>query len=142
MKIALAFATLLLNISLPAAAGESDVMAITRTNAQNYKDRALAACIAEAYKGSPAGTDARKTTSIFLEWTYYDLEKGNPATNGLVDKYLSRDYTNPFEGYAGAEFKLLKCLDMYHSQELKEQVRKYVPHPDWVGDNPPKRKKK
>ncbi|WP_187363182.1 type VI secretion system amidase immunity protein Tai4 [Massilia aquatica] len=142
MNIAPAFAALMLSFSLPAAAGTSTVMAPSRTNAENYKDRALSACIAEAYKGSPAGDDARITTIISLDWTYYDLDKGNRATNRLVDKYLRRDYSNPFEGYVGAEFKLLKCLDMYHSRELDEQVRKYVPHPGWVGDAPARRKKK
>lgn len=117
-------------------------MAVTRTNAENYKDRALAACIAEAYKGSPAGEDASITKSVFLDLTHYDDDKGNPATERLAEEYLRRDYTLPFEGYVGAEFKLLKCLDMYHSQELNEQVRQYVPHPDWVRDKPAKRKKK
>ena len=113
-------------------------MAIGRTNAENYKDRALAACIAAAYKGSPAGRDAGITKSAFLEWTYYDDDQGNPAVDQLVAKYLRRDYSNPVEGYAGAKFDLLKCLDMYDSRELDEQVRKYVPHPNWVGDEPPK----
>ncbi|NHZ98575.1 T6SS amidase immunity protein Tai4 family protein [Massilia sp. CCM 8734] len=115
MKIALAFAALLLSLSLPAVAGQSTITAISRTNAENYKDRALAACIAEAYKGSPAGEDTSITTSVFLDWTNYDLDEGNPATERLTEKYLRRDYSKPFEGYVGAEFKLLKCLDMYHS---------------------------
>jgi hypothetical protein len=142
MKIAFAFVAIVLGLSLPAVAGESTITAVSRTNAQNYKDRALALCVAEAYKGSPAGDDASITTSAFIEWTYYDLDKGNPATDRLVQKYLRRDYTNPIEGYAGAEFKLLKCLDMYHSEELDDQVRKYVPHPDWIGDKPVRRKNK
>ncbi|NHZ91741.1 hypothetical protein F2P45_22435 [Massilia sp. CCM 8733] len=142
MKIALTFGALLLSFCLPSIAGTSNVMAPSRTNAENYKDRALAACISNAYKGSPAGDDASVTTSVFLEWTYYDFDKGNPATERLAEQYLRRDYTNPFEAYVGAEFKLLKCLDMFHSKELNEQVRQYVPHPDWVRDKPPKRKKK
>ncbi|MET3133588.1 hypothetical protein AAKU55_003878 [Oxalobacteraceae bacterium GrIS 1.11] len=132
----------MLGLSLPAVAGESTITAISRTNAQNYKDRALASCISAAYKGSPAGEDADITKSVFLEWTDYDDDKGNPATDQLVKKYLRRDYTTPVEGYAGAKFNLLKCLDMHHSQELDEQVRKYVPHPDWVGNKPAKRKQK
>lgn len=45
------------------------------------------------------------------------------------------------EGYVGARFDLLKCLDMYHSEELDAQVRKYVARPDWVGDKPDRRKR-
>jgi hypothetical protein len=127
--------------SLTAVAADN-VGAIHRTNAQNYKDRALAACISAAYPGSPAGEDAGITQSAFLEWTYYDDEPGNAATDQLVKKYLQRDYSNPVEGYAGAKFDLLKCIDMYHSRELDEQVRKYVPHPDWIGDNPNRKKGK
>lgn len=142
MNVARALAVLGLCWSLSAAAGESTITAVGRTNAVNYKDRALAACISEAYKGSPAGDDANITQSAFLEWTYYDDENGDPAVDRLVEKYLHRDYSNPVEGYAGARLDLLKCLDMYHSQELDEQIRKYVPRPNWIGNRPPKRKRK
>lgn len=142
MMIVRAFAALVLCSALTAIAGESTITAISRTNAENYKDRALAFCISESYKGSPAGEDANITMSAFLEWTYYDFKNGDPAVDRLVEKYLRRDYSNPMEGYVGAKFNLLKCIDMYHSQELAEQVRKYVPHPDWVGDKPAKRKRK
>jgi hypothetical protein len=108
------------------------------TNAENYKDRALASCIATAYKGSAAGEDADTTKSVYLEWTYYDETNANPAVDELVKKYLHRDYSNPLEGYSSAKFSLLKCIDMYHSKELDSQVRKYVPHPDWIGDKPAK----
>lgn len=131
-------AATLLCASFSAAAADS-INATHRTNAENYKDRALAACISTAYKGSSAEKDADATKSAFIEWTYYDDDKGNAATDRLVEKYLNRNYSNPVEGYAGARFDLLKCLDMYHSQELAEQVRKYVPHPDWIGDKPPRR---
>ena len=142
MMIAQAFVTLVLCSAITAVAGESTVTAISRTNAENYKDRALAFCIAESYKGSKAGDDARISMSVFLEWTYYDSENGDKAVDNLVEKYLKRDYSNPVEGYAGAQFNLLKCIDMYHSKELAEQVRKYVPHPNWIGDKPAKRKRK
>ncbi|NTZ85346.1 hypothetical protein FCJ61_20665 [Burkholderia metallica] len=127
--------------ALSAEAADS-VMAVRRTNAENYKDRALAACLSLAYRGSPAGKDADITKSAFLEWTYYDEEKGDRAVERLAERYLRRDYGNPVEGYAGAKFALLKCLDLYHGPELAEQVRRYVPHPDWIGDKPaaPRRK--
>lgn len=130
--------TFLLFTALTATAADS-ITATRRTNAENYKDRALASCIAAAYKGSSAGEDAAITRSAFLEWTYYDDDKGNPATEQLVENYLQRDYSNPMEGYAGARFDLLKCIDMYHSKDLKEQVRRYVPHPGWIGDKPMRR---
>ena len=135
------FSFLLICVSLTVLAGESSVTATGRNNGTNFRDRALASCIATAYRGASAGADADITTSAFIEWTYYDLEGGNPAVDELVARYLRRDYSNPMEGYAGARFDLLKCLDMYHSQELESLVRQYVPRPDWVGDKPPARGK-
>ena len=118
-----------------AYAGADKIDAIHRTNAENFKDRALSACIATANKETPAGNDARIATSAFIEWTYYD-DKANAAVDKLIEKYLSRDYSNPVEGYAGVQFNTLKCLDLYHSRELRDLVRRYVPHPNWIGDKP------
>lgn len=140
MKLSHLAVALALSAPLPATCADT-ISAVNRTNAQNYKDRALAACIATAYKDSPAGQDATITTSVFLEWTYFDLDKGNEATDRLVQTYLARDYSTPVEGYAGARFDLLKCLDMYHSKELDAQVAKVVKHPSWIGDRPPAKKK-
>jgi hypothetical protein len=121
--------------SAAAQAGTDQVMAVTRNNATNFKDRALAYCVAQAYKDSPAGQDATKTGAVFLDFTYYSLD-ANPEIDALIGKYLRRDYSTPFEGYADAKFALLKCIDMYHGPELNQLVRKYVPHPDWIGDKP------
>ncbi|WP_232429305.1 type VI secretion system amidase immunity protein Tai4 [Burkholderia ubonensis] len=128
--------------SARSAEAADSVMAVHRTNAENFKDRALAACLSVAYQGSPAGQDADITKSAFLEWTYYDEDRGDRAVDQLVKRFLRRDYANSVEGYAGAAFDLLKCLDLYHSPELDEQVRRYVPHPAWIGDKPagPRRK--
>ena len=125
----------LLLLPLTHVFGADAIDAIHRTNAENFKDRALAACMSAANKGSPAGDDASVTTSAFIEWTYYD-DKGNAAVDKLIQKYLGRDYSNPVEGYAGAKFNTLKCIDLYHGRELAELVRKYVPHPGWIGDKP------
>jgi hypothetical protein len=77
-----------------ATAGTSQVMAVKRSNSVNYKDIALAACIAEAYKQTPAEEDAISTRTMFPEWTDYEDEKGNSAINELVDAYLKRDYSS------------------------------------------------
>lgn len=121
--------------SAMAHAGTDQVVAVSRNNATNFKDRALAYCVAQAYKDSPAGQDATKTGGVFLEWTYYDLD-ANSEIEDLIAKYLHRDYSTPIEGYADTKFSLLKCIDMYHSAELDALIRKYVPHPDWIGDKP------
>ena len=111
----------------------------SRTNGQNFKDRALAACIATAYEGSPSGKDASQSTGAFLEWTYFDLEQ-EPALDALIAKYLARTYVGSPEGYADARFELLKCIDLYHGPELEQLMHKAVPHPGWVGSAPRKPK--
>ncbi len=70
---------------------------------------------------------------MLIEWTYFDSEKAGSAPDSLVEQFLKRDYHNPLEGYEGARFELLKCLDLYHSRELEAEVRAFVPHPNWLG---------
>jgi hypothetical protein len=136
----LLFAALFL-CSAIAYAGNDQVMAVFKNNATNFKDRALAFCIAQAYGDSPAGRDAGKTSSVYLDLTQFDLDS-NTKLFALINKYLGRDYYLPFEGYEDAKFDLLKCIDMYHSPELDALVRKYVSHPTWIGNNPPENRRK
>ncbi len=132
-------------LSLSACAGTTGggtVEAPVRTHGQNYKDMVLASCIARAYKSdTPAGKDASSSASVFIDWTLYDVEKSSAAIDSIIERYLARDYGNPLVEYRGTEFNLLKCLDMYHSKELSDQVRHFVPHPNrtYRMDYPPRR---
>jgi hypothetical protein len=108
-----------------------------RTNGANFRDQVLASCLAKAYGDSPAGRDARSTASILTEWAYFDVEKAGTTPDALVDTFLNRQYHNPLEGYEGARFELLKCLDLYHSKQLDGLVGAVVPHPTWIGHRPP-----
>jgi hypothetical protein len=114
-----------------------------RTYAQNYKDMVLAECIATAYKNDEkAPVDAGSSVSALRDWTIYDLDKAPYAIRSLIDSYLARDYYNPLaeSEIKGIKFDLLKCLDMYHSQELEKQVKQLVIHPrrTYRQDNPPR----
>jgi hypothetical protein len=103
-----------------------------RTNAQNFKAMVLATCIANAYKGDKhAATDAGSSVSALRDWTYYDLERAPDEIKSLVDEYLARDYHNPLveAEIKGVRFDLLKCLEMYHSDELDNQVERLVIDP-------------
>ena len=107
--------------------------AAKRTYAQNYKDMVLATCIATAYaKEKGAGVDAGSSVSALREWTYYDMENSPDAIRALVDRYLARDYYNPLaeSEVKGIKFDLLKCFDLYHSDELAAQTRQMVPDPN------------
>lgn len=128
----------LLSILLGAAtahAGTDQVAALTRNNATNFKDRALAFCVARGYTDTPAGEDAASTGGVFLDWTYFDLA-ANDELDALIARYLQRDYSTPIEGFSDAKFTLLKCIDFYHSPELDQLVRNYVHHPGWIRNKP------
>lgn len=117
---------------LPAAA--------SRSYAQNYKDKVLAACIATAYKNDKAvQRDAAYTSSALNEWGKYDIDASTGKTEEIVNQFLSR----PYHSYHGDDVRLdlLKCLDLYHSKELDLQVKKYVIKPggSFVKDQPPDR---
>ncbi|WP_425312422.1 type VI secretion system amidase immunity protein Tai4 [Pseudomonas putida] len=114
-----------------------------RTYAQNYRDMVLATCIATAYRGdADAAKDAGSSVSALRDWTYYDIDEASHAIHDLVKDYLDRDYHNPVveAEVKGVRFDLLKCLDLYHSDELKGQVQRWVSPPDhtYRQDNPPR----
>jgi hypothetical protein len=126
---------LLLVSALASTAKEppSGPQAAGRTNAQNFRDMVLATCIANAYrKDGGAATDAGSSVSALRDWTRYDLERAPDVIKQLVDQYLARDYRNPLaeSEVKGVRFDLLKCMDLYHSSELKEQVRRLVMKPN------------
>lgn len=111
----------------------SSPQAGARTYAQNYKDMALATCIANAYQhDADAAVDAGSSVSALRDWSYYDLEKSPDALNALVTSYLKRDYSNPLveADRQGLRFDLLKCLDLYHSQELESLTQELVIDPE------------
>ncbi|WP_454762824.1 type VI secretion system amidase immunity protein Tai4 [Cupriavidus campinensis] len=104
-----------------------------RTNGQNYKDMVLARCVAKAYEEKKdASFDASWTANELSAFLNYDKASSNDAIAPLVDRYLARDYNNPrLKAHSmGQELRLLKCLDLYHSTELQEQVGRYVPKPN------------
>lgn len=111
----------------------------SRTYAQNYKDLALAVCIMQAYENEPkAAADAGATAAgLDSTWTNYDPEKGAGQISKLVKLYLSRQY-NSIQG-PNIKLDLMKCLDLYHSQALEEQVKQFVPTPNrtYRQDNSP-----
>ncbi|WP_312686923.1 T6SS amidase immunity protein Tai4 family protein [Kosakonia sp.] len=126
---------LLMTISFSAAAERP--AAASRTYAQNYKDAALALCVAKAYASEPgASKDASASASGLSNWSEYDAENGAGKMGELADQFLARQYAS----HQGNNIKLnlMKCIDMYHSNALEQQVRDYVPHPkrSWMQDNP------
>lgn len=103
-----------------------------RTYGQNYKDMVLARCVAKAYEDTKdASLDANWTANELGAKLHYDMAASGDAIPPLIDRYLAREYNNPrLKAHSmGQEFRFLKCLDLYHSKALQEQVRRYVPKP-------------
>ena len=122
----------LLSVCCSMAGATDSPQASARTHAQNYNDLVLATCIATAYRDEKqAAADAGSSVSALRDWTYYDLEKAPDEIRDLVDQFLSRDYHNPLaEPEApGTRFDLLKCLDLFHSDELEQQTKRLVVDP-------------
>jgi hypothetical protein len=136
------FLTSMLTASLALATDRpSSPQSIGRSYEQNYKDMVLTTCVANAYQGDKnAATDTGSSVSALRDWTYYDLEKSPDEVKALINSYLSRNYKNPLveAEVKGVRFDFLKCLDLYHSDELDALAKKIVINPGhtYKQDNP------
>lgn len=104
-----------------------------RSYAVNYRDLVLANCIAKAYRtDADASMDAGSSASALLEWTAYNMDAANMPMRDIFDRYLDRRYTDPGRNasHKDVRFDFMKCLDLYHSAGLQDQVRRYVGDPD------------
>lgn len=114
-------------------AGERGPQAGLRTYRQNFKDMVLATCVAEAYRDEPrTSADVGSSISALRDWTYYDLESGPDAIGNLVNDYLKKDYSNPLveAEIKGVKFSFLKCMDLYHGNDLEEVASRLVIDPE------------
>jgi hypothetical protein len=88
-----------------------------------FKDTALIRCMRKAYENDQIVTEDMKGSSAGLSLFYFvTMEHGETEIQALVDHYLLPDSKS-------TQFKLLKCLDMYHSKELDVLAKKFVPNP-------------
>ena len=120
----------------PARVNDGLPEAAHRTYAVNYRDMMLAGCIAMAYRDAPQADDARRSASAFKEWTRYDMESATGVNVQIIDRYLARQYHA--KDAPDVRLDLMKCLDMYHSEELEQQVQQYVDRPSatYADDEP------
>ncbi|WP_129544458.1 T6SS amidase immunity protein Tai4 family protein [Serratia sp. 1D1416] len=107
-----------------------------RSYLQNYKDIALTYCISVAYKTSPeASKDAIASSNGIDAWSYYTIRDEESPIIALTKRYLQQNY-NAKDGKIRLD--LMKCMDMYHSEDLDKLAKDYVqrPNDNWVKDNP------
>ncbi|MGP1120240.1 T6SS amidase immunity protein Tai4 family protein [Serratia sp. CY47444] len=107
-----------------------------RSYLQNYKDIALTYCISVAYKTSPeASKDAIASSNGIDAWSYYAIRDEESPIIALTKQYLQKNY-NAKDGKSRLD--LMKCMDMYHSENLDKLAKDYIqcPNDNWVKDNP------
>lgn len=141
----LAVVALIVSIFTPVCQAQDQIrnspQAGGRTYSVNYQDMVLATCIATAYQDDPGAVkDAGSSVSALRDWTSFDLDQATGPIHDLVTDYLSRDYHNPMveSEVKGVRFDLLKCLDLYHSDALKAQIKRwgYTPDRSYRQDHP------
>ena len=111
--------TIILGLSVCLIQQASAHMSLTEHYSQEMllKNWALSRCLAKSYGDKTVRDDANATASAYLEYGKQPIETYNQL-DGLVDKYVSLAYG----GSVKSDFNTMKCIDLYHSQELQEMV--------------------
>lgn len=95
---------------------------------ETFKDMALSTCVARAYAAAPkVKSDGEAAASGYLEFGDFDVERGGEPLAALINRYLDRRYGS-FQG-PSVKLNMMKCIDLYHSDELDALGRRYVLHP-------------
>lgn len=100
-----------------------------RTYASNFKDMVLARCVSKAYQfDKKVVKDTNGSAgALFIMWigsVNYDVF---PDVDTLITTFLKRKYY--FHEHNDLQGDMMKCLDLYHSNELNSLVKKYISKP-------------
>lgn len=82
------------------------------------KDWALSRCLAKAADGQTFAGDAARTAAVYLERTKADIARFEQL-EALVERFLARPNGGSVEG----SYQTLKCIELYHSQDLAAVLR-------------------
>jgi hypothetical protein len=89
----------------------------TSTEASLLRDWTLSRCLAKASTGSDFSQDAMRTAAALLERGSVDIAIYEKL-DSLVDRFLARRS----EGSVPGSYSTLKCIDLYHSDELSRSL--------------------
>nr|WP_314727999.1 T6SS amidase immunity protein Tai4 family protein [Serratia quinivorans] len=104
-------------IASPSGLAQFKQMYSPESQLENY---ALSACIAEGYSAAEVKNDAAAAARGYTEFGNYSLE-AHTAVRNLAKQFLARQY----DSMSGEPMTMAKCIDLYHSQELKQIISKY-----------------
>lgn len=109
----------------------------------NFKDYALTYCLEKVFSKHDASfhEEAQAMEGTLMErWIDFDFNKDNQKTltklSALTDKYLKQFYGSQM--HPKAKLSILKCMDLYHSDDLDKLTKEFVTHPNrtYKQDNP------
>jgi Type VI secretion system (T6SS), amidase immunity protein len=108
-----------------ALAQPSESVSYSRSMTEKYsqkvllKNWALSVCLAKISKDEHTRNDANATASAYLEFGRQPIE-AYESLRVLADQYAGRKYA----GSIKSEFNTMKCIDLFHSEELEALTRK------------------
>lgn len=112
-------------ISMTVALFAASTCAAQSTNTYSdqvlLKNYALTKCLAQASGAADFKKDADATAAGYLEFGHVDFQAYEDAI-ALGHTFVAKDYPSK----SGQSLNVMKCVDLFHSNELDRLVRKYV----------------
>lgn len=93
----------------------------TRSESQLLRSYAVAQCIARAYPGTDAASDAKAAAAGYMEFGNVEADAYSAMVE-LAENARQRQY----RGKNGEPLHMMKCIDLAFSSQLDEAVRAYV----------------
>jgi hypothetical protein len=84
------------------------------------KNFALSVCLADGYASAEAHKDSLAAASGYSELGSLPIEAYEDA-EALARRFLAKEY----KSVSGQPLTLMKCVDLFHSEELDQIARKY-----------------
>jgi hypothetical protein len=105
--------------SMLADAG-ADAARVEYSPIQYLKNFALSVCVADGYRSKEVAKDSLAAASGYSELGGLPFEAYEQAES-LAKQFLAKDY----KSISGEKLVLMKCIDLFHSEELDQLARKY-----------------
>jgi hypothetical protein len=108
-------------LAAPSIAHAKDTDVPDHDSAAEYlKNFALSVCISDGYKSEEAVKDSRAVAGGYFELGGLPIEAYEDA-EALAKRFLAKEYRSNH----GEKLTLMKCIDLFHSKELEQIIKKY-----------------
>ena len=106
--------------ALLAGEAQADNVRVEYSPSQYLKNFALSACIAQGFQSDEVVKESRAAAGAYVEFGSFPPAAAEEAA-ALGKKFLAKEYLS----IRGDKLTLMKCIDLFHSQELEQLARKY-----------------